>query len=1136
MTAELELSVLREPRPDDPASGGPICSLAVTDDLLVAAAGSAIVASSNARRFEARRPPDGRSVHAALATGDGLWICGDGGLLAVSRDLGATWRTLDVGSEAALHALAVTPDGHIWVAGDGGVAARVTGQRTAVVERIELETAARICAIHAIREEVALVGSDGMIHRWRDGDAISIATGAERLTGLAHTRSGTWIAVGAAGFLSRSPDGAWYSRVKLPGAADLEAIAVAADGTIVTVGDSGVAFVSTDDGRSWRGKQIGLGHLRAAVRFGGGVLVGGDGGIVAKLAPPADATWSDRLDVFAGERKPLDAVFAQGPRGFITRHLTAYVTGIAPAIEAAGEPEPDEPHTHDDEEASDAEAAELLRQPGGPAVFERTFGVAMPAEAARMLALDPIVAQRAFFELRLDRPVLPDVGERNLFELLVRHDQHVFMATGLIEAFCGAFAIGSLDSGDSYHLELYEWDGPRQVLHFDHDDQAFTGVIADSLDSLVYLSALERAAALHAISEETHDIGLRKLRGKVAPTWQFGIGDRDPTFVMLDAKRRDTEFLFYRSRWIVALLRGQDSDDIADITRLFNADFNQVIPDDQLAARFEACEKFNPTALYSMWRAYFFDEPELSRYLEIGRRHRARIVRDAAILIDELRAGRNELGAIHDMRGRIERFRELDLDPRRAEARKAEAEARARAEALRTSGVEAELARTPPTAWTDLAWRWLDDRVAHRVLLARLAERPSIEAELAAIDALGELGDDERELVLPRLARELSPELEAVLLGSLVRGDSLEGILAEPTPEREKDSEDDDEADEAGDDEDDEVDEDDEDDEVDEGDDEVAGAPGWDAIDAALDSIYRGTEPHAHYWTVLPYMLGGNDPLHGISVYLRDEPVPHFHFVTYGFTDLYTKETDNPAISGFGFELSFRLARASDEREVPDWALAFLQNLARYVFGTGNQLEIGHKMGLGGPLEPDSETPIVALLFAADPELGELTSPLGRAHFIEVVGITEDEYRLIQEWSTAGLVDILRTRLPYLVTDLHRRSVLEDPGIAADVQKRVAREGSSEDLSFAGEMPISVEPNTIRIEMGALYAAALPRAMRGRLRHGRDYTLRGRASELHLEAGDARAHQLAGDVLTLTLTPDVIAEIEARLRGERAGT
>ena len=150
-------------------------------------------------------------------------------------------------------------------------------------------------------------------------------------------------------------------------------------------------------------------------------------------------------------------------------------------------------------------------------------------------------------------------------------------------------------------------------------------------------------------------------------------------------------------------------------------------------------------------------------------------------------------------------------------------------------------------------------------------------------------------------------------------------------------------------------------------------------------------------------MLGGNDPLHGISVYLRTDPVPHFHFVTYGFTDLFTKETDDPDESGFGFELTFRLARARRATdEPPAWALNFLQNLARYVFGTGNRFGAGHKMGLNGPIALDHDTQDHGDLFADDPELGEIDSAFGKARFVQVVGITDDEYKLIQEWSTTG--------------------------------------------------------------------------------------------------------------------------------------
>ena len=69
---------------------------------------------------------------------------------------------------------------------------------------------------------------------------------------------------------------------------------------------------------------------------------------------------------------------------------------------------------------------------------------------------------------------------------------------------------------------------------------------------------------------------------------------------------------------------------------------------------------------------------------------------------------------------------------------------------------------------------------------------------------------------------------------------------------------------------------------------EAHHAPGWAAIDAALAPIYGEREP-LHYAPPLHMAAGGNDPLDGISVYVRDD---HFHFVTYGFTELYQKESD----------------------------------------------------------------------------------------------------------------------------------------------------------------------------------------------------------------------------------------------------
>jgi photosystem II stability/assembly factor-like uncharacterized protein/tetratricopeptide (TPR) repeat protein len=1132
MSAELELGVISAMR----EGRGYVAGFAVTDEMIVALGGLErepfVMASADGRDFVERKAPKDLGLRDAVAVADAVWACGEHGLLATSRDHGGSWRLIETGTQGGLLGLALGADGALWVVGDQGYAARVLGPRA---RRVDLGTAACLTSVHAVRDEIVALGYDGLIRRWRAGEVAAVPCGATRpLTGLAITNQGTWVVVGGRGFIARSPDGQQYSRVKAGVDFDLEAICVVPDGSLVAVGGRGTILRSDDDARTWREvpHQLGDHHLWSIGRFGEGVLIGGDGGLVVRLAPPDDVTWRERVESF--EVSPLEDVLSMGPEGFIENGLDVYlaeVTGEG-GEDAAGEEggagaavardgAEGQAGARDDEEdggggegaAGDEEAIALLGEPGDAESFRQTYGMPLPPEAEALFEKVAGHAPRGSFkELRLDAQLLPDVGERNLFELVVRRNQQVQLGTDLAGAFCGVFHIGSLSNGDTYHLELYEWDGPRQVLHFDHETHSISKVVADSLDSLVYLAALVKVGAEGKISDEIYEAGLHELHGKVSPTWHIEL--EDERFEHLEPKRRDTEFFFYRSRWLTALLK-HDATRMSELPDLFMADFNQAISPEQLPARIEACEKFIPTALYSMWRAYFFDEPELERFLEVGRSHAARLVRDSARLIDELLAGRNELGTIRDMRAYLRELRALELDPRRATQRKAEADARAMAEAAREAHVVAELDGMPAGQWRELAWRWLGDGVAHRVLLERLDRTQPHAAQIAALDELRGLGSDERAVALPRLAAELSPELEAVLVGSLVRDDRLEGVLERPDDEADEDEAG--EAGEAG---------------------EAAAdepAPGWAAIDAALRPIYGDVEP-LHYGAVVPYALGGNDPIYGISAYQRNTPGPHWHFVTYGFTDLFDKESGEPDVSGYGFELTLRLAREPDAEEPPGWALNFLQNLGRYVFGTGNRFALGHKMGLNGPIALEHDTAITAICFAEDPELGELASEYGQARFLQIVGITDDEYRLAQEWSTTGLLEILAQRVPYLLTDLGRPSVLADPALAAEIERRVEQEGSSEQMSSAGELGLSDDGGVLTIELGALYAAALPRAMRGRIRHGRGYALHGRDAALRLEPGERAGYRRGEDGAVLELTQELAREIEARLGTGLAGT
>lgn len=162
---------------------------------------------------------------------------------------------------------------------------------------------------------------------------------------------------------------------------------------------------------------------------------------------------------------------------------------------------------------------------------------------------------------------------------------------------------------------------------------------------------------------------------------------------------------------------------------------------------------------------------------------------------------------------------------------------------------------------------------------------------------------------------------------------------------------------------------------------EEENAAGWDAIDRAVTELYGEQQPK-HYGMALPFILGGQDPLDGISAYKAEEPVPHWHFVTYGFSELYDKESDDAEISGYGFELTFRLMREETEEEPPAWALNLLQNMGRYVFKSGNVFESGHYLDANGPICLDSDTKLTALAFALDPELPAMDTPNGRVEFV----------------------------------------------------------------------------------------------------------------------------------------------------------
>lgn len=201
-------------------------------------------------------------------------------------------------------------------------------------------------------------------------------------------------------------------------------------------------------------------------------------------------------------------------------------------------------------------------------------------------------------------------------------------------------------------------------------------------------------------------------------------------------------------------------------------------------------------------------------------------------------------------------------------------------------------------------------------------------------------------------------------------------------------------------------------------------APGWLAIDEAVKKLYPEQEPK--HWAATPhYMIGGKDPIDGISIYeAQFNGEKYHHFVTYGFSNLYyNEEHAGNEYSKFGFELTFRLKHYYLDKNGPNWVFNFLQNIARYVFNSGKWFEPNHHMSANGPIRLDSDTKITAIVFTLDPELKKIETPHGEVQFLQILGVTEDEYRSIKgsTEATIKLLDKHLTNNPLLITNLDSR-------------------------------------------------------------------------------------------------------------------
>jgi suppressor of fused len=185
------------------------------------------------------------------------------------------------------------------------------------------------------------------------------------------------------------------------------------------------------------------------------------------------------------------------------------------------------------------------------------------------------------------------------------------------------------------------------------------------------------------------------------------------------------------------------------------------------------------------------------------------------------------------------------------------------------------------------------------------------------------------------------------------------------------------------------------------------------AINDAVGRLYGGN--FADSWaTIVSWAVGGPQPLDRVRCYRAKD---HWHYVGYGLSDLDQKSIANSPLSGFGFELTFRLRGVG--KKPPIWPVNLLQSLALYVWDYKRGFADGHWFPFSAKWQ--QEFGLAGVVFVTDPEVAAITTDYGKVTFLQVVGVSPEAMERIKHdpercWDAE--VAQLRRRNPLLVTEV----------------------------------------------------------------------------------------------------------------------
>ncbi len=197
---------------------------------------------------------------------------------------------------------------------------------------------------------------------------------------------------------------------------------------------------------------------------------------------------------------------------------------------------------------------------------------------------------------------------------------------------------------------------------------------------------------------------------------------------------------------------------------------------------------------------------------------------------------------------------------------------------------------------------------------------------------------------------------------------------------------------------------------------------GWKAIEEAFLKVYPGQDNPKHWGVLIPWQLGGNDPLCGMSAYDGGDC---WHCVTFGLSYYWEKRANDKTYRGYGMEFTLRLKKGCYEDEENELRCVFgiFQDIARMTFTKGELflpwewLYTGQKQGM----DYRQLSKLTGFITLPDTKIPPIDTPDGKIRFVEFVGATDAELVRIKDKKLR--VKKLYEKLGSDITDYDRESI-----------------------------------------------------------------------------------------------------------------